>query len=192
MKLKLYFLSAWSVLDPIYFYISRLHYPENAKTNTTIFRIKQIRYKGPKVCLADGQEICKNDVLIKIHLHNVRLIRELFAIDNDLKKATVLVQKVKESMPPLAFYIERQANAEDIKGIIGVTMLNRGCERLGFEAHPIRNRFYKGLKRLSQHPIFLLSMSKFPTKSRKTPSPMYVFLSKQRLLEKYGPKLVQS
>lgn len=95
MKLKLYFLSTWSVLDPIYFYISRLHYPESAKTNTTVFRIKQIRYKGPKVCLADGQEICKNDVLVKIHLHNVRLIKELFTIDNDLKKGKSFSAKSK-------------------------------------------------------------------------------------------------
>lgn len=56
----------------------------------------------------------KNDVLVKIHLHNVQILKELHLMDNDLKKAIILYKKAKESLPYLALYIQRHKNEVQI------------------------------------------------------------------------------
>ncbi|UAL53095.1 MULTISPECIES: YkoP family protein [Metabacillus] len=184
MRVRLYVISAWSIIDPLYFFFTRLHYLEQTKKNDTIFRVRLTRYKGRLVVLSDGTMIKKNDVLVKIHLHNARLLKELQSIDTDFKKAMLLYKKVKESLPHLALYIQRHKNKGEIKGIIGITMLTKGCERLGFESYTISSPTYKWFKKLALYPIYLLSMSKLPPKGKKRPSPKYVFMSKESLYEK--------
>ncbi len=108
MKIKSYFISMWNTLDPIYFFFSRLHYLRQTGEDATVFRVRQMRYKGRMVILSDGTIIKKNDVLIKIHLHNVRLLKELQVIDNDLRRTKILYRKVKESLPQLALYVQKK------------------------------------------------------------------------------------
>ncbi|MGG1571988.1 YkoP family protein [Fictibacillus sp. NRS-1165] len=154
MRLRLYFISVWNMFDPLYYFFTRLQYLERTRVNTTIFRVRLTRYKGRTVVLSDGTCIKKNDVLVKIHLHNVQILKELQGMDNDLKKAMILYKKAKESLPYLALYIQRQKNEGEIKGIIGITMLNKGYERLGFEPYKISSRPYKWFKQLAHYPIF--------------------------------------
>ncbi|WP_318839092.1 YkoP family protein [Priestia endophytica] len=186
MRMRLFFISAWSTIDPLYYLCTRLHYIEQTRENANIFRVRLTRYKGREVILSDGTIIKKNDVLVKIHLHNVRLLKELQGFNNDLRKTMILYKKVKESLPHLALYIQRHENEKEIKGIVGITMLNKGCERLGFEPYTISSRTYKWFKQLALYPIYLLSTPKRPPKNRKTPSPKYLFMSKGSLLTKYG------
>ncbi|WP_257958695.1 YkoP family protein [Bacillus sp. V3-13] len=183
--MRQYLLLVWSIIDPVYFFFSRLNYLDQTEEKTAIFRVRLTRYKGREVVLADGTKIKKNDVLLKIHLHNVRLLKELQNIDNDVKKAVILYKKVKESLPYIALYIHQHKYNREIKGIIGITMLNKGIERLGFEPHPISSRTYKWMKQLALYPIYLLSKSKAPN-AGKRPYPLYLFISKESLLNKYG------
>ncbi|PLR81780.1 hypothetical protein CVD25_11475 [Bacillus canaveralius] len=184
MRLRHYFLLAWSIIDPVYFFLSRLNYLDRTEEKAAIFRVRLTRYKGREVVLADGTKIKKNDVLIKIHLYNVRLLKELQHIENDVKKAVILYKKVKESLPYLALYVHQHKNNREIKGIIGITMINKGCERLGFEPHAISSRPYKWIKQLALYPIYLLSKSEIPRGSKR-PDPLYLFISKDSLLKKY-------
>ena len=40
--------------------------------------------------LSDGTQINTNDTLVKIHLHNVRLLKEIKNMNSKLKKAKVI------------------------------------------------------------------------------------------------------
>lgn len=97
----------------------------------------------------------------------------------------ILYKKIKASLPHLALYIQRHKNTQEIKGIIGITLLNKGCERLGFESYAISSRSYKWFKQLAFYPIYLLSTPKLILKDEKKTSPMYLFMSKECLLKKY-------
>lgn len=186
MKIKQVFISAWSIVDPLYFCCTRLHYLESTKEQPAIFRVKLTRYKGHEIELEDGTYIKKNDLLVKIHLHNVRLLKELSFIDNDMKKTVVLLKKTKESLVDLAKYIRCHHSEEQIKGIMGVTMINKGYDKLGFEHFSISSQLYKWFKRLSHFPIYILSTTTRPKGWRKAPPPGYLFMSKATILKKYS------
>ncbi len=177
----------WLLVDPLYYWLTRLTYiGRYRKHPSNIFRVRLTRYKGKEVMLEDGTLIKKNDILVKIHLHNVRLINDFFHVKNDVKKAFYIYNVVKESLPGLATYVLTHKRSAEIKGIIGITTLNKGTKRLGFESVSIQNIFYKCIKMTTFLPIHLLSLS-HPNFHNvvKQPIPKYIFMSKSRLISMY-------
>ena len=177
-------LAVWGAFDPIYYACSRLEYVGDTwKGCQPIFRVRATRYKGREVVLSDGTKIQKNDLLLKIHLHNVRLIRELLHLDSEIKKGRYIYEQVKEGLPYIANYLRNHEQCSEIKGIIGITMLNKGCERLGFETFSIVNPFYKWFKTIVMITMIIVSQLRFYSIRRP---PKYLFMSKDKLLTLYG------
>lgn len=176
----------WRLLDPIYYAFTRLNYIEDQQKKRQIFRVRLTKYKGKEVVLADGTVISKNDMLVKIHLHNIRLLKEMIDIKSDLKKARVIYQHVEHSLPCLADYIRKHPHYTEIKGIIGITLLAKGVHRLGFESVSISNKWYERFKMLIAWPIYTLSVQKLSLQAFKKQRPKYLFMSKNQLLEKHA------
>ncbi|ARI76203.1 YkoP family protein [Halobacillus mangrovi] len=184
--MKHYIVYIWSLLDPFYFRLARLSYIHKNKNDLkNIFRVKLISYKGKPFICRDGTKVEENDKVLKIHLHNIRLIREMKHIKNDINQARYIFKAVHESLPELATYVYNHYDVAHIKGIIGVTALSRGSFRLGFEAVPISNLFYKGLKYTSF--IMIRSMYRKPPSlaDLRTHQPSYIYMSKEQLMDKY-------
>jgi hypothetical protein len=182
-----YLLNIWSLVDPLYFKCTRLEYLNDVRNQENILRVRLTRYKGRPVVLTDGTEVAKNDFLVKIHLHNVRLLHELKEVNSDITRGRIIYNQVKSSLPDVKDYIEKHALANEIKGIIGITLLSKGCERLGFEVHPISHPLYKFLKYIGFFPISVLSMSKLSfSKFFHQPSPHYLFMSMKKLCQLYN------
>jgi hypothetical protein len=181
--MKSYILAAWNFIDPIYYNLTRLTCIHKENPEKNILRVRLTRYKGRKVFLSDGTKINKNDILVKIHLHNVVLLNDLMHIKNDLSRGRFIFQSVRKSLPDLVFYIQKHHQADQIKGIIGITMLDKGVHRLGFEVVPISNIFYKWFKWTSFLPISILS--KTNPSLKKLSAPSYLFMSKESLFNKY-------
>ncbi|GCD82837.1 YkoP family protein [Parageobacillus thermoglucosidasius] len=176
-------LAVWGAFDPIYYACSRLEYVGDTWGRCRpVFRVRVTKYKGREVVLSDGTKIQKNDLLVKIHLHNVRLIRELLRLDSEIKKGRYIFEQVKAGLPYIANYIRNHEQFSEIKGIIGITMLNKGCERLGFETFSIVNPFYKWFKTAVMMPMIAISQLRFSPVRRP---PKYLFMSKEKLLTLY-------
>jgi len=186
--IRLYFVTLWSIIDPIYYALTRLHYIQS-ETKSSVFRVRLTKYKGKDITLKDGTNIYKNDLLIKIHLHNVRLLKEVLTIQNPVNRGKIIYRAVYNSMPDLAKYIEKHPNRDQIKGIIGITMLNKGVRHLGFECHYPENMFYIWLKKLTQLPIYFMSSSFISFQKFKNQKPTYLFMSKDKLTKKYLHKI---
>ncbi|MGJ9459726.1 YkoP family protein [Oceanobacillus sp. CF4.6] len=182
MNVRSYFLSVWKLIDPIYYRLTRLEYIVNEEGKRTIIRVRLTRYKGRDFILADGTVIHRNDVLLKIHLHNVNLLKQVQGYDSELRRGLVIYKRVRDALPSIAHYIRIHENKDEIKGLIGITSLYKGCKRLGFETKSIQNSYYKFFKTLSFLPIGLLSTT---TKHRSRTIPMYLFMPKDQLLQKY-------
>lgn len=181
--MKSYILSFWSVIDPIYYYCTRLTY---LPCENNIFRVRLTRYKGKKIVLSDGTPINRNDLLVKIHLHNVKLLKELKDIKSELRRGKRIYQMVERSLPDLEPFIMNHSHANEIKGIIGITMLNKGCSRLGFEVVTISHPIYKWFKWLAFLPIVLLSsQSATNTSTLLEHKPSYLLMSKSTLSKLY-------
>ncbi|WP_163538843.1 hypothetical protein [Gracilibacillus sp. YIM 98692] len=175
-------LHAWNFWDPIYYSCTRLKYVENPLGEKTIMRVRLTKYKGERIILQDGTVIQKNDILLKIHLHNVRLLKKFEESDSDVKKAYIIYYHVRESLPELVRFLQSEGYVDQVKGIIGITMLHKGCKKLGFEVFPLRNKYYQWFKTLALIPIYFLSAK---TCKKNPPLPMYLMMSKDRLMQKY-------
>ena len=183
--MKQHIINIWSIADPFYLKCTRLQCLEHITGSYSIFRIRLTRYKGREVVLSDGTIIKRNDLLVKIHLHNVRIMKEMQRME---KAANVLFlyKSVYSSMPTLAFYVLQHHHRDQIKGIIGITLIDKGFRRLGFESFSFSSSMYTWLKRISLYPIHLLSSPISSSKRKKTPTPRYLFMSKDTLCNKYG------
>lgn len=182
MSIKQYCLSLWTLVDPIYFSFTRLHQIENIDGDKTMIRVRLTKYKGRKIILSDGTIINKNDLLLKIHLHNVKLLRQIQGY-SEVRKALITYKSVRESLPFISRYLEIHNHSKKIKGLIGITTLYKGCKKLGFEPFQIHNPYYKKFKQVAFSPIQFLSSNK--RLNKEYPTPIYLFMSKDRLFTKY-------
>ncbi|MFD1738439.1 hypothetical protein ACFSCX_18100 [Bacillus salitolerans] len=183
--LRGWFVFLWYLLDPIYYSLTRLKYVKDEAKQNLIFRVRLTTYKGRQVLLSDGTLINKNDKLIKIHLHNARLLKELMDVPSEVSRARIIFQKVLEGLPALAEYIEQHPDKNEIKGIIGITTLHRGCSRLGFETVHLSNQVYKFIKTVTFLSIWFLSSNQFSLKHFFKQQPKYLFMSKTSLNNRY-------
>nr|WP_251032305.1 hypothetical protein [Mesobacillus foraminis] len=133
--------------------------------------------------LSDGVTISKKDFLLKIHLHNIRLLLESPGNSNELSKGRGIFSQVY-SMPLLAEFILNHPEEARIKGIIGITLINKGFGPL-FECIQPENKLYNWFKKTQQLPIYLLSCSKVSVSNIKSHHPVYLMMPKGKLMEKY-------
>lgn len=179
--MKSYFLRIWYVIDPIYYWCTRLRYVPADEDFDTVFRARLTRYKGKSVVLRDGTRINKNDLLVKIHLHNVRIMNELKQINSDVQRGVYAYRLIKRSLPGLAKYLITHHKQNEIKAVIGITTLYKGANRLGFDMIPIGNGYYRMMKKIFFLPINFLAYK--PCYNQ----PVYLFMSKNKLIGKYKP-----
>jgi len=174
----------WSFMDSFYFHCSRLQYVNQKEQN--IFRVRLLTYRGNDLSLSNGTCIHHNDVLLKIHLHNCLLMSEMMNIKNDTRRALYVYNRVEASMPGLANFIFQHPKENIIKGVIGITLLSRGVNRLGFEVKDIQNPYYERLKQLYMKPMFVLCHhEKGKLRKRKKLVLKFLVMSKDQLLSRY-------
>lgn len=181
-------LSLWWYLDPLYFRLSRLEYPGTGPGIGSVFRVRLTRYKGSDVQLSDGTVIHKNDLLLKIHLHNVKILKRCPSNRHDLARGWDVFRQVKRSMPHLADYIRSHHKGRDIKGIVGITLLSKGFAPLGFECIAPASRMYACYKKISHLPIYFLSSTTFSLRSFLSQRSVYLIMSSEKLLDQYENK----
>lgn len=181
-----YVLSFWSLVDPIYYFFSRLKCLPCEEIKGNIFRVRLTKYRGRNIVLSDGTQIKKNDILVKIHFHNVRLLKELKDIKSEIKKAKIIYRYVQKSLPGIEVYIRNCKHSQEIKGIVGITLLNKGCERLGFEVFDISHPIYKWFKQFAFLSIGILSSQNASIRHiLKHHQPNYLFMSTKKLTNMY-------
>ncbi|MFS0780257.1 YkoP family protein [Bacillus sp. 1P06AnD] len=178
------FLKLWHVLDPVYCSFTRLQFVPASKKDV-VLRVRLTRYKGMGTVLADGTAIRKNDLMVKIHLHNIKLLRECLHIKSELARGRAIFRKVKESMPHLTAFIDNHPDGAKIKGIIGITLINKGFLPLGFECILPESKLYTWYKKMTHIPIHLLSCSVFSIEKLKKHHTVYLMMSKQKLFDLY-------
>jgi hypothetical protein len=178
-------IQTWSILDKLYYHCSRLQCVDLKEKN--IFRVRLLTYRGPSLSLEDGTTIHSSDLLLKIHLHNCLLMREMQHIQNEVKRALYVYYRVEQSLPGLAQFLTNHPDQEAIKALLGITVLTRGVKPLGFQTINIANPVYKTCKELFLIPMFILLHPNGRLKCLKKGNltPKYLVMSKERLFDNY-------
>lgn len=179
-------LMLWGYWDSIYQRCTRLRYVEKGNN---IFRIVLLRYRGEPLITSDQRVINPGDLIVKLHIHNYYFATLCKGIKDDLRQALLLRRHIMLSLPKLAAYLERLERREEIKGIVGTTMLHKGVEPLGFSISDVPmtwffryKRWYLRLMLRIIHPE-----GKRRMQSWKQEMPLKrVYMSKDQLLGRYG------
>lgn len=134
-------LNLWRVWDVIYYHTTRLQYIDK-KTN--LFRIVWKPFWGDTLVTKNGSVINKNDIVLKLHIHNFRLAEIIYKKRDTKALGILLLREVRNSMPGLARYVAHHPNSDQISGVVGTTFLHRGVEKLGFSTtNPIESKVYQ-------------------------------------------------
>lgn len=178
-------LNLWRLWDIVYYHSSRLQYVDK-KNN--LFRIVFLPYWGEQLVTKNGDVISKNDLVLKLHLHNYRLAELIYKKKGVKALGIVLLREVRQSMPGLAHYVAAHPHSDRIVGVVGTSFLHRGVEHLGFTcSDPIDSTIYRIKK------IYLKWMLQFmhpEGKKRITAAKdnlliKRIFISRRELLEQY-------
>jgi hypothetical protein len=128
---------------------------EYVSKEDNIFRIVRKTYKGPPLQTRNGDWIQSGDIIIKIHLYNYALAKEVLKLNSDLSLGLYLKKYMHRSLIGLSHYIHQLPDHAQIKGIIGTSMLNRGAERFGFCVHDVKQPVFFWFKGLMYRCIYL-------------------------------------
>ncbi|KNB72170.1 YkoP family protein [Brevibacillus reuszeri] len=179
-------LTLWGYWDEIYQRCTRLKYVEKGNN---IFRIVPLRYRGESLVTSDGHFIHKGDLIVKIHIHNYYFATLCKGVTDELKVALLLRRHIMHSLPKLAAYLDEMNKREEIKGIVGTTMLHKGVQPLGFSISDVPMsalfRFKRWYLRLLLRLIHPDGKRRVQTWSQEMPLKR-VYMSKELLLNRYG------
>lgn len=102
-----------------------------------------IKYKGNELELHKDEKLNEGDLIAELHFDNKRLSEIAFTSKNPLVVAVKTIREVEKALPKLAVMLAAEKQAKDIKAIHGITMINRGADKLGFSIHALPDGFFK-------------------------------------------------
>jgi hypothetical protein len=123
-------LTLWRWGDLVYRWLRRFDFEDRKGKN--IFRIRVRHYTGPSIHLPDGNKIQEGDWVGFLHFYNLRLQQLLYGVKSENRRGLIVLRETQRSLPELVEFIKKHPRGERIKALIGVTLLNRGVEPLGF------------------------------------------------------------
>lgn len=144
------FLTAWRFWDSIYYRFTRLQYVD--VENGNLFRVVVKPYRGETIITSDGVRLERGDLYAKLHLYNVGvacLLRQHVmnkGLGTGLAGELAILKKIRSSFPALSSFISDHPRSSEIKALMGITFLNRGVEKLGFESKELSNPLISQLK----------------------------------------------
>lgn len=180
----------WGLWDFLYQRCTRLRYIEKGKN---IFRIVLLHYHGENLVTMDQQEIIRGDLILKLHIHNYLFARLCQGVKNEARLALMLRKHIVESLPQLALYLYRMPEVDQIKGIVGTTMLHKGVEPLGFSCSDVPMtwffRYKRWYLRIMLRIIHPHGKQRVQAWNHHMPLKR-VYMSKEELFRRYLPPMV--
>lgn len=176
----------WGHWDSIYQRCTRLQYVDKGNN---IFRIVVLRYRGEPLVTSDQHSICPGDLIVKLHIHNYYFASLCKGVKDELRLVLLLRRHIMHSMPKLAAYLEKLDRWEEVKGIVGTTMLHKGVEPLGFSISDVPMNWFFRYKRWYLRLMLRLIHPDGKERVQRLNQEMplkRVYMSKEQLLYRYG------
>lgn len=151
-----------------------------------ILRLAKSVYHGPDLPGGDGQILAgRGDIVGEIHIDSIRLQT---GCTDSRRIGLQAMRLAKESMPDLARFVAQSPEYRNIRVFLGLTLINRGVKRFGFEVQEIDpgwfERWVGYLQKIAlrvYHPAGRARVKEGG--SRLGEAPKIVWISRERLLE---------
>ena len=101
--------------------------------NNTFLQIRLREYTDDEpLSLEDGERFVKGDRIVELHLNNDQLVELGRTSRNSTHLAIQMIRLIRDLLPMISQLLKTDPVYRDVKGLYGVTMINRGPEQLGF------------------------------------------------------------
>lgn len=155
----------------------------------SIFHYRKRKYRGKTLELANGTTIETDDEVIELHLDNRMLVRLMMESRSMMHVAILLIREVEKGLPKLAEQLVGKDAFKQVRGLYGVTMINKGASQFGFDLFELEpglfdrlTRFYLKLLMFVLHPS---GKKRLKGNSGKL-SPRILVMSMEELCKRYS------
>jgi len=101
--------------------------------DNTFLQIRLTEYTDSKpITLEDGETFAKGDHILEMHLNNHVLLELGRTSRNSTHLAIQMIKRTRALLPQITHLIETNPDYQNVKGLYGVSLINRGPEQLGF------------------------------------------------------------
>ncbi|UWG98842.1 polysaccharide deacetylase family protein [Dehalobacter sp. DCM] len=155
----------------------------NRIDDTNIFRLAIVTYHGPSLYNEKGDCLAtQGDLVGELHFDNIRL--QGFGT-NVGKIGFNALKQARLSFPVLVRYIAAHPEYNEIKVFVGVTLINRGVQGLGFSVaeYPNENAGFVGFMQRIIYRIY--NPAGLHASDKLGSKPKVVWISKEKLFERY-------
>ncbi|WP_202078640.1 YkoP family protein [Caldalkalibacillus salinus] len=176
----------WALWDWLYFQCNRMQY---VSKGDNLFRVVRKTYRGPELKTKSGKCIKPGDEIIKIHIYNYGLAKEVLNHRSSFSLAIYLKNRMLQSLEGLTDYVTELPDQHKIVGIIGTSMLNRGAERLGFTTHEVDINFHFWIKGFLYKLIYMMvhpAGHQYLVAHGKRLKSKHLVMSLEELMERYA------
>ncbi|GGG19718.1 polysaccharide deacetylase family protein [Paenibacillus abyssi] len=179
--------SAWLGWERLFHYLFRLEAVDHGEG---IFHFRIRPYRGKTLELKDGHKIGNNDKVIELHFDNKKLFQIMRRSKSLMQMAIYVIREVERALPKLARQISGRQEFNDVRGLYGISMINRGSESFGFNVLELpeglfskMTRFYLKILIRVLHP----SGNKRVSSKQATLVPRIVAMSMEEFHSRYAP-----
>ncbi|BBH21432.1 hypothetical protein Back11_27770 [Paenibacillus baekrokdamisoli] len=179
-------ISCWMGWERIFHWLFRLQ-PGGLDS---IFHVRVVPYRGKPLKLLDGRTIEDKDDIIELHLDNKKLFKMMSESRSMMHVAIKLIREVERAMPKLAALVASQKKFEHVRGLYGISMINRGAEQFGFSVLDLPPGLFDKMTRIY---LKLLLQVMHPSGKQRVKeqgsrlSPRIIAMSMEEFWHRYGP-----
>jgi peptidoglycan/xylan/chitin deacetylase (PgdA/CDA1 family) len=156
----------------------------------SIWRVALRRYRGKEWPMPGASMLRAGDRYLEMHINNDRLMSLLNENTSVERMAIIAMREVRNGLPAVSRLLISDKRFKDVKVILGITILHRGTERIGFTVYnmkpgPFRTvtGWYERLLLAFFHPGGFKNLRAYRTKL----SPKYVVMTREELIRRYPP-----
>ncbi len=184
-RLLIFVWMGWEYFFHVLFQVKRID------PDSRFLQLRIRKYEGKTLKLMDGEEIHSGERIAEMHLNNHLLYQLGKSSRSSMHLAIQLIREMEQAMPKIASYILDNPAYQDVKGLYGISMINRGVTQFGFTVMELpegvfaeMTKFYlkllmsvihpQGKQRLNQKNDMLV--------------PKVLAMSRKELLRRYHPE----
>lgn len=157
--------------------------------NNKVLSLRVRKYNGRPIILDDGEALQKGDKIAELHFNNDWLFTTSTKVRTPVQLAVKLIHNVDKGMPIIAYLIQHNPIYKNVKGLYGVSIINRGTKKFGFTVLDLPkgmffffSRVYLRLLLYILHPD---GKKRLRTK-RELLIPKTIAISTKELVKRYG------
>jgi peptidoglycan/xylan/chitin deacetylase (PgdA/CDA1 family) len=179
-------IAVWMLWEKLFI---RLLHIEPVDRSNPLLRLRVREYQGSMpIMLDDGECIRKGDLVAELHLDNDRLFRLGALSRNTTQLAIQLIRGMEQLLPRVTERFQNDPTFRNVKGLYGISLINRGPQQLGFTVVDLPKGFFARITtwylRILLSVIHPQGKKRLSTKSEML-VPKIVAMSKKQLVERY-------